>query len=167
MRSPTKSRDTQPTNNEESPTRTAGRGVPEEERRVGKTQSALALSSFRRANSFAPVGQGRGEAGTRQPFRRTTTAAVAAQSSFLAHPSEGSVRAGPSRLPAVEEGEKVTAVDGDARESHAPSLFKGLRFRALGEAQGLSVKTAVKECGGTLVNELDEDVDFIIVRLVR
>ena len=58
-------------------------------------------------------------------------------------------------------------MDGDAPELRCSSLFKGLRFRAVGEAQGPSVKSAIKECGGTLVNELDEDVDFIIVRLVR
>lgn len=173
VRSPAKSQDTQPAGNDGSPTRAkAGRmGVDDERSAGGKTQSALALSSFKRANSFAPVGQGKVEVGARQPFRRTTTTALAVQSSFLAHPSGGSARAGPSRLLAstVDEGEngKAIDVDGDAPESRSSSLFKGLRFRVLGEAQGPSVKTAIKECGGTLVNELDEDVDFIIVRLVR
>ncbi|EPS93530.1 hypothetical protein FOMPIDRAFT_101949 [Fomitopsis schrenkii] len=172
VRSPAKSQDTQPAGNDGSPTRVkAGRvGVDDERSAGGKTQSALALSSFKRANSFAPVGQGKVEVGARQPFRRTTTTALAVQSSFLAHPSGGSARAGPSRLLAstVDEGEngKAIDVDGDAPESRSSSLFKGLRFRVLGEAQGPSVKTAIKECGGTLVNELDEDVDFIIVRLV-
>lgn len=170
VRSPTKMQDALPACNDESPTRAkAGRmGVDDERRAVGRTQSALALSSFRRANSFAPVGQGKVDNGARQPFRRATTA-LAAQSSFLAHPSEGPTRAGPSRLPAVENEEegKDIAVDGDAPESRTSGLFKGLRFRALGEAQGPSVKTAIKECGGMLVNELDEDVDFIIVRLIR
>ncbi|KAI0725684.1 hypothetical protein C8Q72DRAFT_577757 [Fomitopsis betulina] len=169
VRSPTKMQDALPACNDESPTRAkAGRmGVDDERRAVGRTQSALALSSFRRANSFAPVGQGKVDNGARQPFRRATTA-LAAQSSFLAHPSEGPTRAGPSRLPAVENEEegKDIAVDGDAPESRTSGLFKGLRFRALGEAQGPSVKTAIKECGGMLVNELDEDVDFIIVRLI-
>ncbi|TFY52675.1 hypothetical protein EVJ58_g9881 [Rhodofomes roseus] len=121
VRSPGKSQVQQPSSGAESPIRARSQrlGIEDEQLRKGRSTSALALSSFKRANSFAPMKKG-----------------------------------------------KARAVEGLEEESNNSTLFKGLKFRALGEAQGPSVKGAIKECGGTLVSELDEDVDFIIVRLV-
>jgi hypothetical protein len=46
-------------------------------------------------------------------------------------------------------------------------MFSGYRFRALGEAKTPAVKSAVESFGGQMVLEVDDEVDFIIVRLVR
>lgn len=52
--------------------------------------------------------------------------------------------------------------------SRSSALFAGLRFRALGEARGVTVKMSVEDCGGRVVSDNDAgEVDFIIVRLVR
>ncbi|KAH9930122.1 uncharacterized protein B0H18DRAFT_162219 [Fomitopsis serialis] len=172
VRSPTRSQPQQPSGGEESPSRTKMErlnvNVENEQlsaRMKGRSTSALTLSSFRRANSFAPMSKDKDVMGTRQPFKR---APVGPQTSFLAHPSESSARAGPSRLSIMVPGDKdkEREEEGSEPESSTSTLFKGLKFRALGEAQGPSVKAAIKDYGGTLVSELDEDVDFIIVRLV-
>jgi DNA replication regulator DPB11 len=44
-----------------------------------------------------------------------------------------------------------------------------MRFRVCAEARSASVRTAIEGCGGTWVEDEDEDerVDFVIVRLVR
>lgn len=169
VRSPGKSQTLQPSGGEESPTRARSQrsGIEDEQLRKGRATSALALSSFRRANSFAPMGKDKGPDVVRQPFKRA--AALTPQTSFLAHPSGSPSRAGPSRAATTVTNDKgkARAVEGLEEESSNSTLFQGLKFRALGEAQGLSVKGAIKECGGTLVSELDEDVDFVIVRLVR
>jgi DNA replication regulator DPB11 len=46
-------------------------------------------------------------------------------------------------------------------------MFAGYKFSALGEAKSQNVKNAIESYGGRMVNGLDEEVDFIIVRLVR
>ena len=48
-------------------------------------------------------------------------------------------------------------------------LFMGLNFQALGKAQRMTVQSAIKSCGGRMINEEvdDEEVDYIIVQLVR
>ncbi|KAJ3570667.1 hypothetical protein NP233_g4252 [Leucocoprinus birnbaumii] len=99
------------------------------------------ISAFRRANSFAPAkfDDTEGAGSSKQPFRRTTTSAnVFCQ--------VGDSAAGPS--------------------SDATKMFVGYRFRALGEAKTPAVKNAVESYGGRMVSEDDEDVDFVIVRLV-
>ena len=47
------------------------------------------------------------------------------------------------------------------------NLFFGLRFRALGEANGPSLTEALVLRGGIIVGDANAEVDFIIVRLVR
>ena len=50
-----------------------------------------------------------------------------------------------------------------------PKLFVGKCFRVRAEARSASVRTAIESCGGTWVEDEDEEerVDFVIVRLVR
>ncbi|TFK73235.1 hypothetical protein BDN72DRAFT_956649 [Pluteus cervinus] len=119
------------------------------------------ISAFRRANSFAIPEATNGS--TRQPFRRvTTTTGVNLRNSPLPEVAEshagpsGSAVAGPSNL------------NKDAMAAESAILFVGLRFRALGEARSASVREAIKQKGGQLVSdaEADEDVDYVIVRLV-
>ncbi|KAI0667909.1 hypothetical protein C8Q78DRAFT_1195697 [Trametes maxima] len=155
-----------------------------------------AISSFRRARSFAPpAALAASTPLSRQPFRRAPTAAVGegalgrtSSLSFLGR-SVGSVQAvagmssdapiastsaaaGPSRGESVVPpgGEGEGAEYGDGVSEGARNLFKGTRIRALGEAKSASVRKAIEECGGTWVGARDDDdddaVDFIIVRLV-
>lgn len=121
------------------------------------------ISAFRRANSFAPAKfeETEGASASRQPFRRTATS------------TNVFVKSG-TPLPAVPEkrGESSTSVAlepaaGTSSDSSANKMFAGYRFRVLGEAKTPAVKSAIESYGGHMVNELDEEVDFIIVRLVR
>ncbi|KAI0353702.1 hypothetical protein OH77DRAFT_1505190 [Trametes cingulata] len=156
---------------------------------------ASAISSFRRARSFAPS-VGARDASTPvggQPFRRAPTVGGGAlgertsSMSFLGR-SVGSVQAaagefsdvpiastsavaGPSRAGSVGAGAGVEGAMGVGESEvseGARELFKGMRIRALGEARCGSVRRAVEECGGTWVGMEDDDetVDFIVVRLV-
>ena len=110
----------------------------------GKGRSALA--TFTRSKSFAPSPTSAPEdtsaSVSRQPFRKV-------QSLFLPGPSS------PGAMP--EPG------------SSPPKIFVGMRFRVRGEARSASVRSAIEGCGGTWVEDEDEEerVDFVIVRLVR
>jgi DNA replication regulator DPB11 len=51
-------------------------------------------------------------------------------------------------------------------------LFSGLRFKALGEARCANVRTEIEGCRGQMLSHDEEtaggeDVDYIVVRLVR
>lgn len=114
------------------------------------------ISAFRRANSFAPAKCEESEDGltSRQPFRRTTTAAhVFAKSG--------------TPLPAIPEKRGESSISVEEPVVGPSKMFAGYKFSALGEAKTPSVRNAVESYGGQMVNELDEEVDFIIVRLVR
>ncbi|KAI0648707.1 hypothetical protein C8Q79DRAFT_1007282 [Trametes meyenii] len=154
-----------------------------------------AISSFRRARSFAPpTALAASTPLSRQPFRRAPTVVAGEGSlgkksslSFLGR-SVGSVQAaagmsadapiastsavaGPSRSASVVPGEVEEGVDeGECVSEGARELFKGMRIRALGEAKSVSVRKAIEDCGGTWIGARDDDdddaVDFIIVRLV-
>lgn len=122
-----------------------------------KNQSVIA--SFRRANSFATVSKDPAVASARQPFRRTATAAAvlptrheSRSSSFMAQPDKMGQSSTSGKEPSI-----------------ASSIFAGLKFRALGEAKSPTVRTAIEGCGGRMVpeSEADENVDYILVRLVR
>jgi len=113
------------------------------------------ISTFRRANSFAPVNEPsqKSQPSQRlQPFRRTTSmAAVPSQQEETTIPERDvNAEAGPSTI-------------GPRR------IFSGLRFRVLGEARSSSVRSAIEQGGGIWASEhdVDDDVDYIIVRLVR
>lgn len=130
------------------------------------------ISAFRRATSFAPVKslESEGGGGTssvtsrQQPFRRTTTT-TSTNTNMLVK----------SVLAVETNGESSTS--SEAAAIHEPvagpsnfpanAMFAGYKFRALGEAKTQAVKNAVESYGGRMVNEWDEEVDFIIVRLVR
>ncbi|KAK2460176.1 hypothetical protein APHAL10511_007855 [Amanita phalloides] len=115
---------------------------------VSKAKSII--STFRRANSFAPANESSQKSQPThrlQPFRRTTSMA-AIQSQQL---PEGNANA--------EAGPSTTGPRG---------IFSGLRFRVLGEARSHNVRSAIEQGGGIWASEqdMDEDVDYIIVRLV-
>ena len=124
-----------------SQVRTAGR-MPDVE-----IKAHSALRTFTRSNSFAPT---RAEpVPSRRPFRKVATSSLAP-------------RAPP---PQPDDGGS-----GDG-SSAAAQVFAGMKFRARGEARSASVREAVEGCGGRWVEgqEIDDpdDVDFVLVRLVR
>ncbi|KAE9400377.1 hypothetical protein BT96DRAFT_650615 [Gymnopus androsaceus JB14] len=145
-----------------SPTkRPATRQVQEDEeenlfqgRRSG---SVLSSSSFRRANSFAqlPLKQ-------KQPLRRLLSTRVIADDALgMEIDTPG---AGPSTAREVVAEEVVAP-----QPPPAPSIFSGLRFAALGEADSNTVREAIQKAGGTFIETEDGNVpqvDIIIVRLV-
>jgi len=115
------------------------------------------LSVFRRADSFAHAEPEVESVGSsKQPFRRTSTSTNVVAKSVPLLPC----------IPA-KDGESLTFVDLDAPPNAAVTIFAGNRFRALGEAKTTAVKNAIELYGGQIVSADDEEVDFILVRLVR
>jgi DNA replication regulator DPB11 len=110
------------------------------------TEKGSMLSSFKRVNSFAPANK---DGLNQQPQRRQP---FSKSDSLLIHPLP------PSKQP-------TASCSGSNKI--AKTFFAGKRFRALGEARCLNVKTVVEGSGGSWIIEDDEDVDFVIVRLVR
>jgi len=116
------------------------------------------ISQFRRSNSFAPARAESSSAGP-QPFRRTKTTSAMdvkgrAGGSFLA-----------SAVPHVE---KVGESSMSAIPAVTSNIFGELKFLVLGEAKSPSVRSAIEENGGKMVLDTeDDDVDFVVVRLVR
>ena len=109
------------------------------------------ISRFRRENSFAPVNEPSQKTQPTQrlqPFRRTT--------------STSQPRAGPIA-------EKNVNAQAGPSTIGPRGIFSGLKFRVLGEARSASVRSAIEQRGGIWVSEhdIDEIVDYIIVRLVR
>ena len=128
---------------------------------------ASVISSLRRV---PPVVQAKDPGTSRQlPFRRSSSATVA--STVASGSNAAAVR------PLLENQPAITEIVGEAeaspsRSRPAPSktgsmIFAGRVFRALGEAKCPNVRRAVDELGGRMSADQDEDVDFIIVRLVR
>ncbi|KAG6810576.1 hypothetical protein H0H92_011276 [Tricholoma furcatifolium] len=114
------------------------------------------ISQFRRANSFAPVRPEVASSSRPQPFRRTRT--TTALDSAL----------GVSSFMASVRPVRESNINGESSTSAAATgIFAGLKFIVLGEAKSPSVRTAIEENGGRMMVGLeDEDVDYIIVRLV-
>ncbi|KAH9978902.1 hypothetical protein BGW80DRAFT_703080 [Lactifluus volemus] len=104
------------------------------------------LGTFIRSKSFTPSESSAPEdscaSTSRQPFRK-------AQSLFLPRPTS------PAQM-------------APGRSGSVPQIFTGMRFRVRAEARSASVRSAIEGCGGTWVEDEDEDehVDFVIVRLV-
>jgi len=105
-----------------------------------------------------------------QPFRQTVSTQPALKSSANKRSRSRSVSndnvAGPSKTIAT------TTMTAGADDTSSNLLFKGLKFKAQGEARCANVRTEIEGCGGQMVSPgeeatRDEDVDFIIVRLVR
>jgi DNA replication regulator DPB11 len=125
------------------------------------------LSSFRRANSFAPAVDPKNVPGpSRQlPFRRTSTSMAAL--------GNDAVKAGPSKVarePSRENspGDEISGASKSSIGSPAVQIFVGMKLRLLGEMKSSpNVRNAILQLGGTLSADEDEDVDFIVVRLVR
>ena len=106
-----------------------------------------ALAKFTRSKSFAPSTEPPSDdtpaTASRKPFRKV-------QSLFLPR-SESPTQVGPES------------------DGSPPKIFVGKRFCVRAEARSASVRTAIESCGGTWVEDEDEEkrVDFVIVRLVR
>lgn len=121
-----------------SPLRSKNKGVEGE---GGMNESVI--SSFRRVNSFAPPKDKDATASApRQPFKRIASTGRSRSTS-------------------------TAPIDKD--EGPSMKLFTRLKFRALGEAQSANVRSEIEGCGGRMLNEEDDDeeVDYVIVRLVR
>ncbi|KAI0656497.1 hypothetical protein C8Q70DRAFT_1012254 [Cubamyces menziesii] len=194
VRSPSKSQSRQDTSYRREPS-PSSRALRRGSLKAGDGEPnapASAISSFRRARSFAPAAKDVSTPLSRQPFKRAPTVTEGAivgrnsSLSFLGR-SVGSLQcaggissdipiastsavAGPSTS---REGSAVpdAIAVGSAGESvsqGARELFKGKRLRALGEARCANVRRAIEDCGGSWVGADDDDdsVDFIIVRLV-
>ena len=129
--------------------------------------SGSVISSLRRA---PPVVQANPGTSKRLPFRRSSSSATGA----------GAIASGceaAAARPLLEKQPTTTEMVGEAEASQsrsrpAPSnagsmIFVGRVFRALGEAKCPNVRSAIDELGGRMSTDEDEDVDFIIVRLVR
>jgi DNA replication regulator DPB11 len=114
------------------------------------------IDSFRRGNSFANL-QPKEKSSARLPFRRIPTSG-----SLLGKNGESSSSSSfnvpPQDIP-----------NPSSLSSSSSELFKGLKFRTLGEAKSASVRSAVEGCCGRIPSreDSDEEVDYIIVRLVR
>jgi len=106
------------------------------------------LSSFRRANSFAPVVPGK-EAGSslRQlPFRRASTSAAALAGNETRTRPPAPVAVGAEAGSSTGVG--TAAAPASNGLSVSPHIFAGMSFRALGEAKTQTVRNAVEQLGG-------------------
>jgi DNA replication regulator DPB11 len=110
------------------------------------------IDSFRRANSFTV--QKKGGAAPRQPFKRVPTSG-----SLLGKGGSSS-----SSFPIPPQNVPEPSSSGSSS-----GLFRGIKVRALGEAKSSNVRSAVEGGGGRMASEEepDEEVDYIVVRLVR
>lgn len=126
------------------------------------------ISSFRRANSFAPVVQAKDPGTSRQlPFGRSFSSATGA-GAVASSSNAAAMRPHLEKQPAITaEAEAGPSRSGPAPSNAASMIFIGMVFRALGEAKSPNVRRAIDELGGRMSNDQDEDVDFVIVRLVR
>lgn len=125
----------------------------------GRKAEGSVISQFRRANSFAPARPEAAPSSRPQPFRRTRTVSIM---DTTANGGSFTASARPVRECDVN-GESSTSV-----AAKSTGIFAGLKFSALGEAKSTSVRAAIEENGGQMLFGLeDEDVDYILVRLVR
>ena len=132
-------------------------------RHVTEGQKSSVIASFRRTDSFAPVATSTQR--QPRPFARTSTVTDA---DSLAAPEVGSVVAeGGVDPPVVDDPSRSEGKQPETGETRS-GPFVGLSFRPMGEARTASLRTAVEKAGGRVVSEdSDEDVNFIVVRLVR
>ena len=130
--------------------------------------SGSVISSLRRV---PPVVQAKDPGTSRQlPFRRSSSSATGAgavASSREAAAVRPLLENQPAITEIVREAEASPSRSGPAPSSTGSMIFAGRVFRALGEAKCPNVRRAVDELGGRMSTDEDEDVDFIIVRLVR
>lgn len=130
--------------------------------------SGSIITSLRRA---PPVVQTKDPGTSRQlPFRRSSSSANGAgavASSSDAAPVRPLLEKQPAITEVVREAEATPSRSGPARSNTGSMIFAGRVFRALGEAKCPNVRHAIDELGGRMTTNEDEDVDFVIVRLVR
>ncbi|KAF5379657.1 hypothetical protein D9615_005773 [Tricholomella constricta] len=140
-----------------SPSKAPRPPVPSRPESPEKGNGSL-ISQFRRSNSFAPVRSDRLPSALPQPFRRTRT--VSAMN--VVDDATGSFMA--SAQPVRENNGECSKKAARATSG----IFTGIRFVALGEAKSASVRAAIEDNGGRMMLDIEnDDVDFIIVRLVR
>lgn len=121
------------------------------------------ISSFRRANSFAPVAR-EASSSRPMPFKRAATSAAV----FAVHDAQ----AGPSTsatVPRLHYPSNYEATPPADCKTSVPTrgVFAGMIFRILGEAKIPTVRNAIEEQGGRISTVDEEEVTFVIVRLVR
>ncbi|PPR02379.1 hypothetical protein CVT24_011721 [Panaeolus cyanescens] len=126
-------------------------------------EGASVISAFRRANSFAPVVTKETSSARQLPFRRTTTTSATIfgnNTNNVAGPSRVPLPAAETAIPPIANGEP------QASPASVTKIFLGMTIRALGEAKAPNVRMAVEQLGGKMSNSEDEEVDFIVVRLI-
>ena len=116
---------------------------------VGTTDNGSVLSNFKRTNSFAIKPK---EEIRRKPFTKGAITGTPGAPSALQRVAEQPVASG-SKLP--------------AEQSRKGGLFSEKKFLALGEANDHNVRSVVEDGNGFWTTNDLEDVDFVIVRLVR
>jgi len=87
---------------------------------------------------------------------------MAALGNDTGNPGPSKVAGSPSRD--ASPGDEIS---GPSNSSPAVQVFLGMKLRLLGEMNKSNVRDAILQLGGTLSADEDEDVDFIVVRLVR
>ena len=126
------------------------------------------ISSFRRANSFAPALHTKevGSSSRQLPFRRAATSGAAFTST--------NAKAGPSNVNNIGTGNhipglkrKESAAPGSSTPAPTSPIFIGMSFRLLGEAKAHNVRDVIEGLGGRISVDQEEEVTFIIVRLLR
>ena len=123
---------------------------PKPKAQTGNTaDNGSILSNFKRTNSFAIKPK---EETRRQPFTRVATAGTPATLLALQQEVEQPVSSGSKS---------------HTEQIRKEGIFSGKKFRALGEADTDNVKSVVEGEDGFWIADDTEDVDFIIVRLVR
>ena len=142
------------------------------------------LASLQRSKSFAPASKDTSTQKGKQPFQRVATQGVASsEDAFWGVPggavgpilaqggSDMPVASGSRTPPAVgRESSFMTAGSsriGGAYTTVKSGIFSNATFRALGEARCTSVRAAIEEAGGMIVDDEDAEVDYIVVRLAR
>jgi DNA replication regulator DPB11 len=130
--------------------------------------SGSVISSLRRV---APVVQANPGTSKHLPFRRSSSATSTVAGAVARSSEVAAVRPLLEKEPAITEIVREAEAS-SSRSAPAPSttgsmIFAGMVFRALGEAKCQNVRRAIDELGGRMSADEDEDVDFVIVRLVR
>lgn len=143
------------------------------------------LASLHRSKSFAPASKDTSTQKGKQPFQRVATQGVtSSEDAFWGVPggavgpilAQGGLDvpvASGSRTPPPAVGRESSFMTaGSSRINGAyttvkSGIFSNATFRALGEARCTSVKAAIEEAGGMIVDDEDAEVDYIVVRLAR
>ncbi|GJE85651.1 BRCT domain-containing protein [Phanerochaete sordida] len=128
------------------------------------------LRGLSKSASFAPAPR---DASTPRPFARASSNIFAAPPdvTVLAQGGADLPVASSSRVasePVGDDGPVEVAVEGEGEAGEGEAgIFAGKTFRTLGEARSAPVRQALEAAGGRVVREdEDEEVDFVIVRLV-